>query len=424
MTPLKKKPQKAFQTKINLTRSWAMPDHKQTDAKKDQTLSFKLPKPKKVTISSSIMWALIFTLLIAAWIVTGDFKGGSSLKTESPSLAEKAKRDKTEGTSFRVRTAEFPVVEHPEKLVIRGRTLSDNQVELKAETAGLITKLEVEKGDFVKKDTLICHLEDGGRTAALLEAKAVVTQAEADFKASKTLERRGHTAGLKVLQNKALVDRAKATLLRAELDLARTKIKAPFDGYIDQLPSKVGSFLSVGGACATLVALDPLMVIGAVRERDIGKLKTGMSGVANLVTGVSAKGKIHFISARAENETRTFRIDLLIPNKDGLLKSGVTADIEIPLAPRKAMKLPPSILTLNDNGKVGVRAVSPVGNVEFLPVKILSEEDSGIWVEALPATKRIITVGQDFVKAGQKVEAVQDTKFKQSTPDAKGTPGS
>ena len=401
-----------------------MPDQKQTEPKKDQSTLSKQRKQPRKKISSSLMWALIFTLLIAAWIVTGDFKGGSALQTESPSLAEKAKETNTKRGLFRVRTAAFPVVEHPEKLVIRGRTLSDNQVELKAETAGLITKLDVEKGDFVKKGTVICHLEDGGRSASLFEAKAVVTQTEADFKASKSLQRRGHTAGLKVLQNKALLDRAKAALMRAELDLARTKIKAPFDGFVDQLPSKIGSYLSLGGACATLVALDPLMVIGAVRERDIGKLRPGMDGIAHLVTGVSAKGKIHFIAARAENETRTFRIDLLIPNKNGALKSGVTADIEIPLTPRKAMKLPPSILTLNDDGKVGVRVVTPLNDVKFMPVKILSEEDSGIWVEALPPSSNIITVGQDFVKAGQKVKPVEDPKFKQKSPLAKGTPGS
>lgn len=401
-----------------------MPDQKQTEPKKDQSTFSKPSKPAGRRFSSSLMWALIFTLLIAGWIVTGDFKGGSALKTDSPSLAEQAKETSTERGHFRVRTAVFPVVEHPEKLVIRGRTLSDNQVDLKAETAGLITKLNVEKGDFVKKGTIICNLEDGGRTAVLYETKAVVAQREADYKASKSLQRRGHTAGLKVLQNKALLDRAKAALLRAELNLARTKIKAPFDGFIDQLPSKVGSYLSIGGACATIVALDPLMVIGAVRERDIGKLRPGMDGIAHLVTGVSAKGKIHFIAARAENETRTFRIDLLIPNKDGALKSGVTADIEIPLAPRKAMKLPPSILTLNDNGKVGVRVVGPLNEVQFMPVKILSEEDSGIWVEALPTSNEIITVGQDFVKAGQKVKTVKDPKFKENKPITKGTPGS
>lgn len=396
-----------------------MPDHKHSNTQSKPSNGRKKYKP-----SSSLMWALLFTLLISGWMLTGDMKGGSTLKNEASSLDEKARKANSSGNVFKVRTSAFRTIKHPEKLVIRGRTLSDNQVELKAETAGLITKLNVRKGEFVKKGTLICKLEDGGRTATLFETQAVVDQTEADFKASQTLRKRGHTAGLKVLQNKALVNRAKAALMRAKLDLTRTEIKAPFDGYIDQLPSKVGSYLSVGGDCATIVALDPLMVIGAVRERDIGKLKTGMVGVAHLVTGVSAKGTINFIAARAENETRTFRIDLLIPNVKGLLKSGVTADIEIPLPPRDAMQLPASILTLNDNGKVGVRLVTPEQEVQFYPVKILSEDAKGVWIKALPSDSKVITVGQDFVKAGQRVEAVQDKKFLVADPKAKGPPGS
>lgn len=400
-----------------------MPEEKQKDERKASKLASKFHKPENFKLSSSLMWALIFTFLIAVWVVTGEFKGGSALKTDGVSIAEQNK-SASEGNAFRVRTAEFPIVDHPEKLIIRGRTLASKEVEIRAETAGLISSLAVNKGEFVKKGDLICQLEEGGRTAVLYEAKALVGQTEGDLKASQILKRRGHTAGLKVLQNKAAYDRAKASLLRAELDLERTKIKAPFDGYIDSLPSKTGSFLSVGGPCATLVSLDPLVVIGAVKERDIGKLSKGMEGTAHLVTGVSVKGEISFIAARAENETRTFRIDLLIPNEEGTLKSGVTADISIPLAPKRAVKLPPSILTLNDSGKVGVRVVSPDNAVKFYPVNILSEEASGIWIEALPPHSQIITVGQDFVKAGQKVEAVQDPKFLSQKPKSDGPPGS
>ena len=84
-----------------------MPDQKQTEPEKDQSTLSKQPKQPRKKISSSLMWALIFTLLIAAWIVTGDFKGGSALQTESPSLAEKAKETNTKRGLFRVRTAEF-----------------------------------------------------------------------------------------------------------------------------------------------------------------------------------------------------------------------------------------------------------------------------------------------------------------------------
>ncbi len=376
----------------------------------DKQKKAKAVKSPTRWISSSILWALLFTGLIAVWALTGDIKGGARLKQDT--ATQNNKQTQKEVPPFQVRTFVFTAQPYLAKLIIRGRTFSDTQVNVRAETAGTVIKLPVQKGDFVEKGTLLCQLEDGAREASALEAKALLAQAKADYEASKKLEQRGHTAGLKVLENKALYDRAMAAFERAQLDLKRTKITAPFTGYVEKTPAKVGSLVSVGEACATLVSLDPLHVVGAVREGDVQKIKSGDKGMARLITGELAEGFVRFISATAEPETRTFRIELEIPNPDGQLKSGITTDIEIPLPEQPAFLLPPSILTLNDAGKIGVRAVTPQQKVEFLPIQIISEQKQGIWVEALPEGTSIITVGQDFVKAGQKVKPVQDKNFK------------
>jgi len=376
---------------------------------------------RRRTISPSLMWALLFTGGIGVWALTGDIKGGAALKVQQDAPAQKNELSLNESDNklstkkpvklFQVRTAVFNKQRYGAKLIIRGRTYSDTQVDVRAETPGAVIKLLVEKGDFVEKGTLLCQLEDGGRRAALLEATAMVAQAKGDYEASKKLKRSGHTAGLRVLQHKALYDRAVAQLERAKLDSERTKIRAPFKGYVEKLPSKVGSLLAIGEHCSTLVALDPLHVVGAVRERDVQKIKSGMEGTAKLITGESAKGTIEFIAAMAEPETRTFRVELVIPNPNGRLRGGVTADIELPLAERDALLLPPSILALDDHGVIGVRVVNGAKKVEFWPVKIISEQKQGIWIEAFPFEANIITVGADFVKEGQSVESVPDKKF-------------
>ena len=368
-------------------------------------------------VSPSIMWALLFTFLILIWAITGDIKGGSSLKQNADLEGEKIHAqppvDKGDVVDepFKVRTAVFPIKPYGSELIIRGRTKASVNIEIKAETAGRVIDLPVIKGTFVKKGTVLCQIEDGARTAAMREAKALVSQRGADYKASQRLEQRGHTAGLKVLQNKALLDQAEAILERAELDLSRTAIKAPFDGFIEQQPAKVGSYLSVGGTCAELVSLDPLTITGAVRERDVPLVRAGMKAKTKLVTGETAVGTIIYIAAAAEEETRTFRVDLLIENPGGKLRSGVTADILIPLPKTPAMLLPPSIMTLSDDGEVGVRLVGRDKQVQFYPVSILSEQQEGIWVKALPLSASVITVGQDFVKAGQSVEPTPDPRF-------------
>lgn len=376
-------------------------------------------------LPGALIWAGLFVILLSVWVATGEIKGGSVASApDAVDVTKSSNSANQDALPFKVRVAVFKIEDFEDSLIIRGRSYSDQQVDIRAETAGIVETLPHKKGSHVKKGALLCELEAGARAASLLEAKALVAQAEGDYEASKTLVKRGHTASLRVLQNKAALDRAQAALARAELDFARTKIKAPFDGFIDDQPAKVGSYLAVGDRCAKLVSLNPLRVIGAVRERDVGKVKLGQTSKVKLVTGEQAEGVIRFIAASSDTETRTFRIEIEIDNPGasgpddtlkGQMKSGITADIEIPVAKKKAMRLPPSMLTLNDKGDVGVRAVNNRGIVEFLPVKILSEKSEGIWIEALPSASRLITVGQDFVKEGQKVEPVPDANFKANT---------
>lgn len=372
-------------------------------------------------LPSSLLWAVLFCALILIWVATGEIKGGAQQAPDAQTVKttaalKKAPAKESDAARFTVRTAAFPRRQFAEQIVIRGRSFADQQVDVRAETAGMIEVLPVAKGARVNKGDVLCEIEDGARAASLLEAEAAVAQAEGDYQAAKQLEKRGHAAALRVLQNKAALDRARAGLVKARLDLKRTKITAPFSGHVDEQPAKTGSFLAVGGICAHLVALDPLKVIGAVKERDVKAVRPGQKARLKFITGEEVSGVVTFLSATAEAETRTFRVEVEIANRDGALRSGITADIYIPLPEQPAMLLPPSILTLNDDGAVGVRAVNERREVEFHAVKILSERQEGIYIEALPAGVSLITVGQDFVKAGQKVEAVPDPKYGGNKP--------
>lgn len=358
----------------------------------------------------SYLWALLFTGLIAAWMLSGEIIIGGEPKSQANTTPAPSQPTARPETRFKVRVRSFVAEPREARLVVRGRTEAEARVEVRAETAGMVEAMPVAKGARVKAGTVLCRLEMGAREAALREAEAQLAQAKLDHEASEQLVLRGHTAKLTVAANKAKRDAAQAALERAQIELARTEIKAAFDGIVEEQPAKPGSYLSIGGACAKLVALDPLTVAGAVSEREVGKLKTGMTGTAKLVTGETVDGKLTYIAPAADDKTRTFRIELKIPNPDGALRDGVTSDIEIPLAAEPAHKVPPAILTLNEAGTVGVRAVEDGDTVRFRPVTILSATDNGVWVAGLPQTIDLITVGQDYVTDGQKVEAVKQTR--------------
>jgi len=362
-------------------------------------------------LRASYWWALAITIVIGGWLLSGniiiggqaDSKTAAANPSKSPAALAATPAKIQDGGLFTVRTRTFTATRREAVLTIRGRTEADAKVDVKAETPGMVEDLPVKKGDWVKKGTLLCRIEEGARRSQVIEAKALLAQAKADYDAQTSLASQGHTAQLKVAEYQAKLDTAKARLKSAELDLDRTRLNAPFAGIVEAQPAKIGDFLAVGGTCATLVSIHPILVVGAISERDVGKVHTGMPAIAQLITGENVDGKIRFISPSANPQTRTFRIELEIDNKGGRIRDGITADIHIAVQTPHAHLLPPAILTLNDAGEIGVRAVANGDTVRFKKVTILSDGKDGVWVASLPDKIEIITVGQDYVTDGQKV---------------------
>ncbi|MFK7791797.1 MAG: efflux RND transporter periplasmic adaptor subunit [Devosiaceae bacterium] len=304
---------------------------------------------------------------------------------------------------FAVRARDFTAQERPNALVMRGRTEAEASVMVSAETGGRVVEIAIEEGDRVQAGDLLCRLDEAARQATLTQARAALSQAEIDLNAAQSLADNGFGAQNRVPALQAGLDGAHAMLEQAELDLARTEITAPVDGLV-QLPlADVGTQLSPGALCATLLDTDPLIITGQISERDIAAISVGMNAQAQLVTGESAIGMVSFISATANMETRTFRVDVDIPNPDGALRGGVTAEAFIGLPSTSGHLIPLSTLKLDDMGNVGISLVDADNHVVFQPVQVLGDDPDGMWVAGLPDEARVIVVGQDYVEPGQEV---------------------
>jgi multidrug efflux system membrane fusion protein len=99
---------------------------------------------------------------------------------------------------------------------------------------------------------------------------------------------------------------------------------------------------------------------------------------------------------------------LEIPNKNGAIRDGVTAEMHITGAQVEAHRISPAILALDEKGALGVRIVDEKKHVKFVLVKIVADTPQGIWVSGLPKKVMIITVGQDYVTNGQVVNVAED----------------
>lgn len=289
-------------------------------------------------------------------------------------------------------------------VLVRGRTEAIRKVVVRAETTGVVTKTPTDIGSQVKAGDVLCRLQVDARQAQLNQAKAAIDKARIDFNAAKELRNEGFGSDTALATAKAALDLALANQRTAELALAQTLIRAPFDGVFDARDAEAGDLLRSGDACGTVIQQSPYLVVGAVSELDVSKISVGDTGIARLATGETIEGKVRFVARAADTATRTFDVELEIPNVDNQLRDGVTAEFNIQARRREAYLVKRSALILNDAGAIGLRTVNADNVVTFVPVSLLGDSAQGVWVSGPEGAINVITRGQEYVIAGQKVQ--------------------
>jgi multidrug efflux system membrane fusion protein len=155
--------------------------------------------------------------------------------------------------------------------------------------------------------------------------------------------------------------------------------------------------------CGQVIDYDPILATGQVSEQDIKDVKIGINAQAILSTGERLNGLVSYISKTADKKTRTFRVEIRIENSDFKIKDGITTELFLPTKEVVAHLIPPSSLTLDSEGKIGIRHIGVNNSVIFSGVEIIGDNDELVWVTGLPEKVLVITVGQEFVIEGQKV---------------------
>lgn len=323
-----------------------------------------------------------------------------------------------QGTVRSVRVKNFEIQSMPLQITLRGHTAAKASVDAVTQTSDFILTMDVVEGQTVAEGDLICSLDNGTRQASVDQAKASVAQADAalgqaqaDFRTNQSLRERGlssansaesFASALKAAE--ANLEAAAVALRNNEVELGNTQIHANVPGIIQRPLAEVGDLLGQGGSCATIVQLDPMVFVGAVPQVHISLARHGMAADIRTITGATAVGEVSFISVSADPHTRSFDIEIEFPNPGGVVLDGLTAEAVVSLGSTPAHLLPQSIMTLDEHGTLGVRAVLDDA-VMFYPIEILQDVRGGIWVSGLPDSVDVITVGQEYVTAGQVVSA-------------------
>ena len=378
---------------------------------------------------SSIIIAIIVCAGIAGFIFRNDFN--AYLNTQdviieetneiSPEIKEK-KINKQKAVSVLVQKSNEQEVTNG--ILLRGQTEAFKSVQVKAETSGSVISQPIRKGTFVKNGELLCELEVGTKSDVLSEAKVALALSLDELDASihqyelrvqaaerqKSLLKRGvgteaaveaaelsaSSAETQSLSKRQAVANVEARINRATTELNNTKIIAPFDGLLESDTAEYGDFMQTGAPCGTLLALNPIKLIGYATETQVSKIEVNTTAGARLISGDTVSGTVSFISRSADPTTRTFLVETTVPNENYEIREGSTADIYISLSGAKGHLLPQSSLTLNSSGVLGVR-IALNDKAKFIPINIIRDSEEGVWVTGLPDTVDVIIVGQEYV---------------------------
>lgn len=342
-------------------------------------------------------------MIAVIWLLSGQFNRGPDIiaPTLGEQNAERLAAAEDNATSVRAKivtaSMQTPAVS------IRGRTEFNFRVDVRTETQGKVVERFVARGAQVKTDDLLCRIATSDRKVKLQQAQAALSQAQLEYNGAIKLDKSGLQSNTGMAAAKTRLATMQAQLKRRQLDLAHTLLHAPFDGIIERLPAPIGTYLNVGGICASIVDLDPILMVGRVSERDIEHIRLGNAATGILLNGKTIEGVVTFISKDASVQTRTYEIEIEAPNPGNAVASGLTLSISIPTKSYQAHHISPALLTLDDAGNIGVRIVDESNRVRFQPVDIIKDTSSGVWVRGLPLVIKLITVGQELVVEGDLV---------------------
>jgi membrane fusion protein, multidrug efflux system len=357
--------------------------------------------------------AILVFLGSAAWIATGDFSFvGSAIGNEGETVTEPAEISASPGDEAKqgrqtVGTAVIPQIRHARSVKISGVTRADKQTVLTARAGGIIGELNVRQGALVKKGDVIARLDPEGRDAAARTAEQVLEQRKAETKARLDLVEKGTLPKLQGDTALSALRQAESQLEAARAELDRLEVVVPYDGVIDVLNVEQGASVDGGTPVATLIALDPIIGVGEVNESDLDVVRIGEDADIRLVNGAVVTGKVRYVSRAAQAATRTFTVEIEVPNPDLSIPAGMTAEVILRGEPVLATPVPRSIVALNDAGELGIRSVNDKDEVVFHPIDIVDDSTGALILGGIPKGARIIVAGQNFVGDGQAVDPVE-----------------
>ncbi len=342
-------------------------------------------------------WILSITILLAVFVWI--YAGGAFAEQTIPESEQKKEFDVPLAT---VQVQRLEAVDTDKTVELYGRSSPFRTINVSAESVGKVIQINIKKGQVVKKDEVIAQIDTDDLRIQTQQALDQLRLRKKEYDAAKSLKNKGLQGEVAYEQARAAYNAAKSQHDRAKLFLQNATIKAPISGVVDHLPIEVGDFVSQGTLVANILELDPIVMKISVNEQYIQSVFLEQEASIRLNTGAVYKGRVSYISKISSNETNTFPVEIEVSNSDYTLPAGLSAEVTLVLDTKKAVKITPSALALDEKGNLGIKTIIDE-RVKFVSIDLVKTEQDGVWLGGLGDSVDVIVVGQGFVRDGDQV---------------------
>ncbi|UKM65974.1 efflux RND transporter periplasmic adaptor subunit [Flavobacteriaceae bacterium GSB9] len=310
-------------------------------------------------------------------------------------------------------TAKEEVFEHT--LELQGNVTTKNLLVITPEFNGILTHVYVKEGQRVSKGQLLAKIDDGGLSQQLAQLQIQADLAKTTFERQKRLWDENIGSEIQYLQAKSNYESQKETVNQLKEQIAKTKVRAPFSGTIDDVITEQGSVVAAGQTpLIRLVNLKDMYIETNVPESYISNVTKGKNVVVEFpVLGEKVETEIRQAGDFINPDNRTFKIEVGIPNDTKNIKPNLTAKIQInDYTNKKAILVPQSIISENANGEQYVYTLkNKNGNNEGVASRVIVKtgKTQGDVIEIIDGVSNgteIIKEGARSVKDGQTVKVI------------------
>ena len=305
-------------------------------------------------------------------------------------------------------------------LELQGNVSTKQNLIIYPEYSGILKRVFVKEGQQVSKGQTLAKIDDGGLSQQVAQLQIQAELAKTTFERQERLWNQKIGSEIQYLQAKSTYEAQEQAVSQLEQQIAKTTVRAPFSGTIDDVITEQGSVVAPGQSqLFRIVNLKNMYIETDVPERYISDVIPGKNvHVEFPVLGKTMNAKIRQAGNFINPANRTFKIEVAIPNKDKTIKPNLTAKLKInDYTNEKAILIPQSIISENAEGKQYVYIIIDKNDNKAKAKRVIIEtgKTQGDDIEVLSGLENgneIIEEGARNVKDGQDVKILEVEEVK------------